>query len=249
MVHFHPDWPFRGSTVLASIAADRRYRSQFETATSTGGLTAYPGGDRWRWESRMFGGAYDTAAPADRPVYGALDVHLRPIGAAPRFGSAHLRLTAPVLDRTTCCFPDSVFDPTTFALARTAGGLIALARAATLDLLDDYVEAQIHGPVRIPEDVEALVLDPCHRGTEVEKTATGLGCAVEWHSGFRLDAAELSRHVEYRGPEPVALGQLLAENGTLDPAVLGAVARAGPQDPQVLKKLWHLLARFGTDEW
>jgi hypothetical protein len=249
MLHFHPDWPFREGTVLAAIAADRRYRSQFETATSNGGLTARPGGDRWRWESRMFGGAYDTAAPADRPTYGALDVHRRPIGAAPRFGSAHLRLAAPVLDRTTCCFPDSVYEPTAFAPARAAGGLIALALAADADPLDDYVEAQVHGPLRLPEDVEALVLDPSHRGTTVEETAARLGCPVRWHGGFRLDPAELARHVDYRGPEPVALGLAIAAGGALDPARLGAAAREGGHDPQVLKKVWHLLARFGSDQW
>src|SRR5689334_3856006 len=35
-----------------------------ETGTSNGGLTAYPGGGRWRWESRMSGGAYDDAPAA-----------------------------------------------------------------------------------------------------------------------------------------------------------------------------------------
>jgi hypothetical protein len=245
MVHFHPDWPFRGTIVLAAVAADRRYRSQFETAISNGGLTAHHGGDRWRWESRMFHGAYDRADATDRPVYGALDVHRRPIGAAPRFGSAHLRLTASVLDRTTCCFPDSVFSPTAPAPATQAGGLIELALAAAVDVLDDYVEAHVHGPLRVPDDVEALVLDPSHRGTAVEDAAARLGCPVEWHGGFRLDADELALHVEYRGEDPVALGLLLAADGVLDPAVLGAAARSGRHDPQVLKKLWHLLARFG----
>jgi hypothetical protein len=54
------------------MARDGVYRSQFETRVSNGGLTAYPGGDRWRWESRIFGAAYDddsrpvlTAHPAD----------------------------------------------------------------------------------------------------------------------------------------------------------------------------------------
>jgi hypothetical protein len=32
------------------------------------------------------------------------------------------------------------------------------------DVLDDYLEAQVHGPLRIPADVEAVVLDPSHRG-------------------------------------------------------------------------------------
>jgi hypothetical protein len=249
MLHFHPDRPFRGATVLEAIATDRRYRSQFETATSNGGLTARAGGDRWRWESRMFGGAYDAAPPGDRPTYGALDVHRRPIGAAPRFGSAHLRLAAAVLGRTTCCFPDSVFEPTASAPARRAEGLVALALVAGGDVLDDYVEAQVHGPLRVPDDVEAIVLDPSHRGTAVEETAARLGCPVRWHGGFRLEPAELARRVDYRGPEPVALGLTIAGDGVLDPALLGAAAREGGHDPQVLKKVWHLLARFGSDDW
>ena len=43
--------------MLGSIAEEGYYRSQFETGTSNGGLTAHEGGDRWRWESRMFAGA------------------------------------------------------------------------------------------------------------------------------------------------------------------------------------------------
>ena len=33
--------------------------------------------------------------------------------------------------------------------------------------LDDYIEAHVHGPLRFATDVEALVLDPCFRDTEV----------------------------------------------------------------------------------
>src|SRR5690348_16055561 len=87
-LNFHPDRLVRGEPILAVMAREGVYRSQFETGTSNGGLTAHPGGNRWRWESRMFGGAYDDAEPALRPKYGALGLHPRPYGAAPRFGSA-----------------------------------------------------------------------------------------------------------------------------------------------------------------
>ena len=66
-LNFHPDRLHAGVPLLAAMAADGVYRSQFETGTSNGGLTAHPGGDRWHWESRMFGQAYDAAPPADRP--------------------------------------------------------------------------------------------------------------------------------------------------------------------------------------
>jgi hypothetical protein len=60
-LNFNPDRVVGGATVLEHLARDGVYRSQFETGTSNGGLTAHPGGDRWRWEQRIFGHAYDDA--------------------------------------------------------------------------------------------------------------------------------------------------------------------------------------------
>src|SRR6476620_9424517 len=70
-LNFHPDRLVGGEPRVAVMARDGVYRSQFETGTSNGGLTAHPGGDRWRWESRLFEGRYDAGPAADRPVYGA----------------------------------------------------------------------------------------------------------------------------------------------------------------------------------
>lgn len=243
-LNFHPDRWYGGRSVLRAMARDGVYRSQFVTGTSNGGLTAHPGGDRWRWESRIFGGAYDRADPAERPVYGALDHRRDPVGAAPRFGSAHVRLTAEATARATFCHPDSYAEPTLFGTAARFA-LLDAVDGGGLDALDDYVEAQVHGPVRFDRDVEALVLDPSHRGTEVEADARGLPCPVEWHPGFRLEVAELRRHPDYRGPEYVELGAAIAVDGRLDPWVLATAARTGRHDPQALKRVWHHLARFG----
>ncbi|ANZ43312.1 hypothetical protein BBK82_36405 [Lentzea guizhouensis] len=228
-LNFHP-----GHGVLAALARDGVYRSQFETGTSNGGLTAHPGGARWEWESRLFGGAYDHAPPAARPKYGALNHRRSQFGGAPRFGSAHLRLTEGVLDRTTFCYPDSVFEPVDFGTAHHMP-LIALADAGTAAPLDDYIEAHVHGPVTL-DDVEALVLDPSFRDTEVDEAAHDLGTAVEWHNGFRMSTTDLDP--TFRTPESVASGREIAENGYLTPHVL-AKATA---DPQVTKHLWHHLA-------
>ena len=44
-VNFHPDRVLAdGRTVAQRLAAEGRYRSQFETGISSGGLTAYAGG-------------------------------------------------------------------------------------------------------------------------------------------------------------------------------------------------------------
>jgi hypothetical protein len=243
-LNFHPDRPAQDQPILLQLAADGCYRSQFVTGTSNGGLTAYPGGDRWRWESRIFGGAYDQAPPGDRPVYGALNFRRKPAGAAPRFGSAHFRLTAETLVRSTFCYPDSFLEPSDFGVA-SAMALIELAEADRQEPLDDYIEAQVHGPVRLSADVEALVLDPNYSGTAVETAARRLGCPVEWHDGFRLSVAEVRRHPGYRGQEYVDLGAEIAIDGYLDPVIIGAAACTGRYDPQALKKVWHYLARFG----
>lgn len=243
-LNFHPDRSYKGIPILQALAADGIYRSQFETGTSNGGLTAHEGGSRWHWESRIFRGAYDGTSPAERPKYGALNHRLRPAGGSPRFGSAHLRLTPEMLLRSTFCYPDSVFEPAHFGVA-TRMALVSVAEADERDALDDYIEAHVHGPLRLAGDVEALVLDPCYAGTEVEALARVLPCPLEWHPGFRLPVETLREHPTYRGPEFVELGVALARDGYLTPSIIGEAAHSGRYAPQDLKKVWHYLARFG----
>jgi hypothetical protein len=249
-LNFHPDRLVLagGLLVLEAVSRDGRFRSQFETGTSNGGLTAYPGGGRWSWESRIFGAAYDDAPAAERPTYGSLNFRRRAAGGSPRFGSSHLRLRPDTLARMTFCYPDSYTEPDHFGVA-AAMSLIELAEAGDPDdLLDDYIEAQVHGPVRLDQDVEAVVLDPSFRGTRVEEIARGLRCPVEWHGGFRLAAAELGRHPDYRGPQYVRLGTEIADGGQLDPRAIGDASRTGRYDQQDLKRVWHYVARFGSPD-
>jgi hypothetical protein len=245
-LHFHPDRHFGGTTVLASLLRDGRYRSQFETRTSNGGLTAHPGGDRWHWESRLFGAAYDDAPVSARPVYGSLNFRGRPHGGSPRFGSAFFRLREPTLDRATFCYPDSSTDPVNFGTAKRSL-LTHIASADGRDYLDDYVEAHVHGGVLLAQDAEALVLDPCFRGTAVEETARRLPCAVEWHPGFVLSMDDVRRYPDFKTPEAVALAERIAgPDGLLDARMLGETALTGRDDPQTLKYVWHYIARFGA---
>ncbi|WTV80994.1 DUF3626 domain-containing protein [Streptomyces sp. NBC_00028] len=244
-MNFHPDRLVGGRPVLLRMAEDGVYRSQFVTGTSNGGLSAYRGGDRWRWESRIFGGAYDCAAADERPVYGALNYRHASIGGAPRFGSSYFRLAAHTLERATFCYPDSSTGPSAFGVA-TRFALIDLAEADALDALDGHIEAQIHGTLRLDRDVEALVLDPSYRGTAVDADARRLPCPVEWHPGYHLTVEHLRRHPDYRGQKYVDLGAELAANGSIDPRMIGEAASCGRYDPQDLKKVWHCLARFGA---
>jgi hypothetical protein len=240
-LQFHPDWPYAGSTVIDSMVADGIYRSQFSTGTSNGGLTAHPGGDRWRWESRLFSGRYDDAPAEARPVYGAWNRRADPYGGAVRFGSCYVRLRPEVVDRATFCFPDSVYEPTDSGDRRALPRLCALADESALGDLDDAVEAQVHGPVRFSTDAEAVVLDPCFAGTPIAAAAERLGCPVEYHPGFRVRSAAIGP--AYRGLHIVALAESLGP--VLTPDLIGRAARAGTQSYQDLKHLWHCLAHFG----
>ena len=77
-LNFHPDRRVGEVLMLEAMARDGLYLSQFETGTSNGGLTAHPGGDRWSWESRLFGTAYDEVPASERPKYGSLNSGAEP---------------------------------------------------------------------------------------------------------------------------------------------------------------------------
>ncbi|MEU4383425.1 DUF3626 domain-containing protein [Micromonospora echinofusca] len=135
-LNFHPDRLLAdGRTVAEALAAEGVYRSQFETGISNGGLTAFPGGDRDRWEESLFGGAYQAPGVplADRPKYGGLNLLDHPDGACPRFGSCHLRLRPQVLARATFCFGDSHLGPRDLGTVDVFEPVLAALLAATDD--------------------------------------------------------------------------------------------------------------------
>ena len=193
----------------------------------------------------MFGDAYDDADPLERPVYGAVAVDHDPYGPAPRFGSAYLRLRSSCRSRATFAFPDSVFEPVAFGVAEQMGLSAVMAGSELEDPLDRYIEAHVHGGVAVPEDAEALVLDPCYAGTDLEREARSAGLSLEWHPGYVLETSMLAEQADYRGDDVVALGRTLAEDGILTPAVLGRARGRRAIDPQLVKKLWHCVAALG----
>ena len=255
VLHFHPGCGFGDGTVLEAIASSGWYRSQWQTGTSNGGLTAHRGGDRWRWESTMFEGRYDDARAMDRPVYGAWNRRDDIYGASPRFGSAYLRLRPETRERATFCWPDSVYHPPVVGGPEKLEELCQLADARSVDPselspaaadlplddpLNDYVEAHVHGGLSIIRDVEAVVLDPTDREAH-SATLERLGCAVEEHSGYRVTADAIEP--DYRGSVPIELARLLG--GEITPARISEASRSGDHDTQAIKWLWHCLARFG----
>jgi hypothetical protein len=109
-VHFHPDrFGLKPITVAESLLKEGLYQNQFETGLSTGGRSAFPGGDRDRWEKDLFGGAYHApgVVAAERPKYGALALVRHPDGPTPRFGSCYFVLRAAVSRRCSFTFSGS----------------------------------------------------------------------------------------------------------------------------------------------
>ena len=245
-LNFHPDLLVAGRLVIESIAEDGSYRSQFETGTSSGGLTAHLGGERWNWESRIFGGAYDDEALWLRPKYGALNYRNDPVGGSRRFGSSHFRLRSNVHKRTSFAYPDSYLEPNDFGVDDFRP-LVVLANRNELSLdpwLDNYIEAHVHGPLTIRDDVEALVLDPSFKGTRIEEAALSLGCKLEWHGGFCLSLSHIKECEKYRGREAANAIVELAEGRSVTPALLWH-ARETTLDYKIAKCIWHCIARFG----
>lgn len=245
-INFHPDRFTKDNVpLLVAIAEAGCLKSQFETGTSNGGLSAFSGGERWLWEQRVFDGAYDNAPNALRPKYGALNFRHYEMGASPRFGSAYFQLEPHVFSRTTFCYPDSYFEPEDFAVCSQVQALIDKANSASEDLLDDYVEAHIHGEISLKNDIECVVLDPIYRGTNIEHQANALGVNVKWHQGFSLSIEVMKNYPNYRGQQFIELAKQLAENGKINAKIIGeAVTKLG-YDEQDVKKVWHYLARFG----
>ncbi len=196
-LHFHPERLSRtGRSVAESLLENGVYRNQFETGLSGGSPTAFPGGERDLWESRLFGGAYQGAdsAPSSRPKYGALEVMYHPDGPAPRFGSCYFLLRPEVSQRSTFTFGGSheegapertgtldMLEPVLAPLlAQVAQGWGALGVGdLTVAGLLDQLAHGLSKPFRDPQNrplgraldsfIEAQVHGEIHLGADVER--------------------------------------------------------------------------------
>lgn len=278
-INLHPDRVLvDGRTTLEALLAEGEVRNQFETGISAGGLDQVMGGARTRWEHAMFGGAYDGAAPYERPRYAGLTLVGEPWGACPRFGSCHLVLRPHLRPRATYTWGDSATVPSATGVWDELGAVVEGAEQdgwaelagrtrAVEELLDVYIEAQVHAPVRLDHDVDKLVLDGSFRDTDLYPVATALAgrydLRVEWAPARVLDPDTLDP--DFRTPASprlaVAVHDRLARAGQrLDAELVGRAAQdvvgrygatwsafGGPAEVlQELKYLWHHLVAFGT---
>ena len=111
-------------------------------------------------------------------------------------------------------------------------------------MLDNYVEAHVHGVLQLREDIEAVVLDPNYRDTIVEKVARALGSTIEWTMGIELPTRREGDCFQFRGPAAAEALSRVAVQGVVTPAILG-IARANGLENKTAKWLWHCMVRYG----
>jgi hypothetical protein len=129
-------------------------------------------------------------------------------------------------------------------------------------VLDTQVEAQVHGPIDLREDVELLVADPAFAetstGNSLRALATRYDFPLWWHAGFQLAVRDVPD--DFRGAEMPRLARRIAgDDGIINAAVIGAAEASLHRKPeewrnwgtraetlQHLKQLWHVLVQYGS---
>lgn len=179
---------------LPKIVRDTHYRNLFEVHTSGG---CKDKSKRQRWESTMFGNCYDeNCAATDRPKYGALNVtgDIAGVRSAYRYGNCYMTLHEHVRQRATFFDKDTGGFVSERTLATNHHYAHILNQYNDYDLqaamnvacnsrikgaaswCNVYKEVQIHGPLCLETDIQALTLP----GREADATPEFRHCVLEF---------------------------------------------------------------------
>lgn len=166
-------------------------------------------------EHNTFAGTYNQAAPEERPHYGALNFLLAPEGGAAVYGPGVLILDNKVKQRTSFHPRDSRFTrmENAGAMEAMAGCLLSKTDDDLKQLLEvatgrrphgqygpdghpqaftgsNYIEAQIHGPVDLSEDLAGVALHRKYQGTpsgaDAEAMARQFDVPLTWYDDAAL---------------------------------------------------------------
>jgi hypothetical protein len=199
-----------------------------------------------------FGSSHEPHAPERTGTLDVLDPVMAPLLAqfeqgSGAFGVDDLTL-AGLLARLTSGLSKPFLDPQTRPLGRT---------------LDSFIEAQIHGDIRLNQDVERLVADPAFRdhpiGASLAAISTKFEIPLSWHPGFTLAVCKVPD--VYRGYPVRPLAERIAGQGILDAANIGAMANSLELEPGAwndwashedtvtqFRRLWHVLVVNGVPD-
>ena len=216
-----------------------------------------------RRTSFTFAGSEDPRAPERLGTIDALDAVMAALFDEIEAGGVATPpwapFRAPTLGIPDLSLPRLLDAAMALSAARPHPALLPVGR-----VLDSQIEAQVHGPIDLREDVELLVVDPSFANTAIGGTLQSLasryGFPLQWHRGFRLRVADVPD--DFRGPEMPRLARRIAgDGGMVDAAVIGAAEASLHRAPdswgdwgshaevlQHLKQLWHVVVQHGRAE-
>lgn len=218
-VQFHPDKKLPdGTTCIDSFLADPKYKNQFETKISSGSLGPKAGSSRDGWEKKLFRGAYHEATefvPEERPKYGGLSPLNNPRGnGGDWYGSCFLELRQDVKFRSTFTPSDSagcqadqvttldtvevMFEQVMKSDPEYLKSLFEVARgdkyAMTKKYNRSYIEAQVHGELRLDRDVDFIVIHTKYMttpyGEKLKQLAEAVGASIKYTDQTKFRIAE-----------------------------------------------------------
>lgn len=126
--------------------------------------------------------------------------------------------------------------------------------------LDSFIEVQIHGELRLRNDMDLLVADSTFRDHPVGEVLTAISneyqIPMKWHPGYRMTVSEVPNVFRYYPVRPLA--ERIATEGWLDAAIIGAAANSVRLYPKMwegwasqedllaqFRRLWHILVLTG----
>ena len=199
-----------------------------------------------------FGSSHEPHAPERTGTLDVFDPVMAPLLAQLERGSGAFGIddltVAGLLDQLTSGLSKPSFDPQTRPLGRA---------------LDSFIEAQIHGDIRLNQDVERLVADPAFRdhpvGESLATISMKYGIPLCWHPGFTLPVGKVPDVFREYPVRPLA--ERIAGQGVLDAANIGAMANSLELEPEAWKawashedtltqfrRLWHVLVVNGVPD-
>jgi len=118
--------------------------------------------------------------------------------------------------------------------------------------LDFYIEAQVHGPISLQDDVDQLVVDYSFKntktGADLETLCEKYDIKINWNSGVQLHAQDFPGN--FRGPEIPGFANFAAKHGIVNANIIGEASRkiqSTNEHLQKLKYLWHCLVKFANE--
>lgn len=168
---------FSATNILKNLAEETYIKNAYESKSKGDSYLK----TRTIWENNLFNNLYETADHADKPKYASINLTNNPKGvdSLRRYGSSYIVYKNIIKHRTTFIFGDTCVmdlhiatfkyfahilnyyanDPNMITLIydiiKIANNIIKYSSHS----ISPYIDAQIHGPVNIDEDIESINID------------------------------------------------------------------------------------------